>query len=249
MNGIWDNGEVQNLFALVEECKRKNRALREAFIAHAQKYNRKPNSVRNYYYHEVDTLQSDKNRCKLLGINLANHQKSEITYFSKEEEALLMQKIHKMVEEGSSVRRACFVLSNGDVGKMLRFQNKYRNFLAKDRVGESPKPNNVVTFQKTQKRLTDGEVQSLFMGLVRLVKKNAIIEGEEKYKAELSSANAMLRRALAQINTQEREIEKLKEDFSRIKQENLKLAQRAIKSTCQKAEALRAKLESGENVL
>lgn len=247
MNGIWDNGEVQNLFALVEECKRKNRALREAFIAHAQKYNRKPNSVRNYYYHEVDTLQNDQTRCKQLGINLKNHKKSEITYFSKEEENSLMQQIYKMVEEGSSVRKACFVLSNGDVGQMLRFQNKYRNFLAKRT--QTEKPNNVVTFQKATKRLTDGEVQSLFMGLVRLVKKNALIEGEERYKAELTSANAMLRRALAQINTQEREIEKLKEDFSRIKQENLKLAQNAIKNTCRKAEALRAKLENGENVL
>ncbi len=246
MKGIWNNSEVKALFEGVEECKNKNMSLREAFIAHAQKYQRKPNSVRNYYYHEVDALKGDKERCKSLGIDLQKHQKSNITYFSKEEEVGLMREIEKLVKEGYSVRRACFQLSNGDVGLMLRFQNKYRNFLAR---AKEEKPNNVVTFQKSPKRLSDSEVQSLFMGLVRLVKKNALIEGEEKYRAELTSANTMLRKALTQISSQEREIERLKEDFSRVKKENIKLAERAMKGACSKAEALRKKLQKDENVL
>ena len=249
MKGIWDNSEVQALFMEVENYKNKNKTLRDAFISHAQKYNRQPNSVRNYYYHEVDMLGKDQGRLKKLGINLEMHKKNAIIYFSQEEETSLMEKISDFVRQGVSVRKACFTLSNGDAGQMLRYQNKYRNFLSKkksvecDKVQEKPKSslkpysdNNIITFKKTQKSLSDAEVQALFMGLVRLVKKNAIIEGEEKFKTELNTANHLLRKALTQISSQERELEKLKEEYLKLKNENSKLSENIIKSRCERAE-------------
>ena len=250
MKGIWNNAEVKALFSEVENCKNKNKTLREAFIEHAKKYNRQPNSVRNYYYHEVDELSRDDKRLKSLGINLDRHKKNSIIYFSEEEENKLMEEISKLVRNGVSVRKACFMLSNGDVGQMLRYQNKYRNFIAKQSLPKMktsevkdslPNQNNIIAFKKTQKTLSDSEVQSLFMGLVRLVKKNAIIEGEEKYKGELNVANSLLRKAITQINSQERELEKLKCEYKKLKNENSKLSESVLKIKCKKAELLNEK--------
>lgn len=255
MKGLWENGEVQALFSQVEDCKNKNRTLREAFIAHAQKYNRQPNSVRNYYYHEVDQLGQNANRVKALGIDLDKHRKNSITYFSQKEESLLMQKISKLVGEGVSVRKACFILSNGDVGQMLRYQNKYRNYIAKNsRKNHSDKPrveeafcgDNIIAFQKKPKMMTDAEVQALFMGLVRLVKKNTEIEGEEKFKCEIGKANDLLRKALTQISSQEREIEKLKADYLKVKEENQKLLNLQVAQRCKMAEEIRKQGEGAE---
>ncbi len=244
MKGIWNNNEVKDLFSEVEDCKEKNKSLKLAFIAHAQKYGRKPNSVRNYYYHEVDNLKLDGGRLKALGINLQNHSKNSIAYFSKDEEGVLMKKVEDMVKRGMSVRKACLTLSNGDVNLMLRFQNKYRNYLAKSK--PKPKntlPDNVIAFRKTAKTLTDGEVQSLFMGLVRLVKRNALEESEMAYQNKLNKANELLRKAIVSLKDKERDENKLKEEITKLKTENLRLTNLNLQLKCSKATALREKLE------
>lgn len=247
MKGIWENSEVKELFSVVESYKQKNKSLREAFQQHAEKYGRKPNSVRNYYYHEVDNLKQDDNRLKKLGINLDKHNKTNIIYFSADEEEKLMQDIDNLVKNGVSVRKACFKLSGGDVGQMLRFQNKYRNYLAKNNIGKSQKETNIIEFKKVQHRpLTDMEVQSLFMGLVRLVKKTALEESEEKFKKIISEANDNLRKAILELNNKERDLNKLKEDYIRIKTENSSLANSILKLRCEKANNLRIKLQREE---
>jgi len=249
MKGIWENNEVKELFTVVENYKQKNKSLREAFQAHAEKYGRKPNSVRNYYYHEVDNLKVDDKRLKNLGINLDNHNKTNIIYFSQEEEEKLMQDIDKMVKSGVSVRKACYNLSQGDVGQMLRFQNKYRNYLAKNNNKKEIKPeidenSNIIMFKKVQQRtLSDMEVQSLFMGLVRLVKKTAIEESEEKYRKQISEANENLRKAILALHNQERDYNKLKEEYFRIKTENSSLVDSVLKLRCDNANKLRIKLQ------
>lgn len=251
MKGIWENNEVKELFSVVEDYKEKNKSLREAFALHAEKYGRKPNSVRNYYYHEVDNLKADGKRLRNLGINLDKHNKTSIIYFSQEEEEKLMQDIDKMVKSGVSVRKACYNLSGGDVGQMLRYQNKYRNFLAKTTLIKQEKSefdkSNVITFKKTQpKTLTDGEVQSLFMGLVRLVKKTAIEESEERYRKIISEANENLRKAIFALHNKERDYDKLKEEFKRVKTENSSLVDSVLKLRCDKANKLRIKLQREE---
>ncbi len=255
MKGIWENSEVQSLFMEVEECKNKNKTLREAFMAHARKFNRQPNSVRNYYYHEVEQLGKDENRLESLGINLSKHKKNSITYFSQEEERRLMEEISSLVKKGISVRKACFILSNGDVGQMLRFQNKYRNFLLKNKLSsgkiianenreiKSVEQGNIIAFKKASKTLTEAEVQSLFMGLVRLVKKNVIAEEEEKYKAELTKTNILLRKALTEINGKERELEKLKAEYLKLKSENERFVEIARMTKCKEANKLSCQLD------
>ena len=207
MQGIWDENEVKQLFQEVEKCKEQNLPIKNAFIRHGEKFARKPNSVRNYYYHEVDNLSIDKSRLEKLGIDLSKHEKNEISFFSQAEECFIVGEIDRLKKEGMSVRKACLTLAKGDAELMLRYQNKYRNRKTED-AGEK-----IIAFKKPVKGLSDEEVQSLFMGLVRLVKKNAILEGEEKYRDKLKEANEKLKGLLAKIAMQEREIDKIKQSY------------------------------------
>ncbi|MBP3344810.1 MAG: hypothetical protein J6K97_01225 [Clostridia bacterium] len=247
MTGIWENEEVKKLFLAVEKCKQQNRPIREAFGFHAEKFARKPNSVRNYYYHEIDALKKDVKRRNMLGIDLSKHEKTNIVYFSKAEEGSLMQEIEKMTKNGVSVRKACLSLASGDVSLMLRYQNKYRNFIAKQNLEKKEKVSGgekIIAFKKPAKSLSDSEVQSLFMGLVRLVKKNASLEGEEKYKQKLQKANDQLRKALADLHNQSMEIDRLKEKYQLLKSQNNALAENVLRLRCDKAESLRRKFDS-----
>lgn len=243
--GIWKNQEVKELFTEVEKAKLANKPLKEAFILHAQKYNRKPNSVRNYYYHEIDNLFEDEKRKNKLGINLDRHEKSSIQYFSQEEEDVLMKKIDGMAKQGVSVRKACLTLSNGDVGVMLRYQNKYRNYLAKKKPKEK---DNIIKFEKKKSGLSEGEIQALFMGLVRLVKRNAMEEAGAKLKSEFDNATNELRKVIVKLNNREKDYEELKDQFLKIKKENDKLVSDMIKLKCSKAEKLKEKLNLNKKV-
>lgn len=240
--GIWKNEEVKDLFEVVEKYKKENKSLRFAFAEHAQKYQRKPNSVRNYYYHEVDNLKFDNRRRKEIGIDLKNHEKSEIKYFSLEEENSLMKKIDMQVRQGISVRKACQNLSDGNVELMLRYQNKYRNFLSK----QKPKENtsNIIKFAKKRETLSDGELQSLFMGLVRLVRKNAYEEANEKLILNYEKTNDQLRKTIVELHGKERELQQLKSEFLKLKNENEKLINGLNRARSDKAEKLKEKLTS-----
>ena len=244
MLGFWDDEEVKALFNEVEKVKKENKPLKEAFSVHAKAFARKPNSVRNYYYHEIEGLEKDRERLLRLGIDLCKHNKASIVYFSHEEEKELMEKIEMMTQKGVSVRKACFILAEGDALKLLRYQNKYRNFISKKKQKEPQLlPEKVIAFQKPQtKGLSDSEVQSLFMGLVRLVKRNAVIEGEERAKQKLNVANERLKKTLLTIQVQAQEIEKMKERYNQLKQQNNELARNLLRSRCDRAGQLREKL-------
>lgn len=240
--GLWADEEVKSLFQYVEEVKASSEPLKNAFILHAKKYNRKPNSVRNYYYHEIDNLADDKQRAKRLKIDLKNHEKNEINYFSQSEETELMGKIENLVKQGSSVRKACLTLSNGDVDKMLRYQNKYRNYLSKK---QNMPQSNVIKFTKRKNEiLTESDINSLFLGLVRLVKRTAVEELSSKMKEERESQNYLLRKALVDLNRKEKQIQELKNEFMQLKAENARLVQNITKLKCDKASLLSDKIRT-----
>lgn len=242
-NGLWENKEVKDLFDSIERIKREGQPLRKAFMEHARKYSRQPNSVRNYYYHEIDNLEEDKVRLKNLGIDLDKHKKNSIQYFSKEEEEKLMLKIDKLVNEGYSVRKACLTLSNGDVNQMLRFQNKYRNFKSKQK---PIKTDNIIKFSKKKDKISDAELQALFMGLVRLVKRSATDEVNEQVKNTMERANQELRKTIVALNSKEKEYKELKDAFIKIKEENSKLVKDIFKLKCDKAGKLREKFNKSK---
>ena len=236
--GCWEDKEVRDLFSAVEDMKDSNRPLKSAFIAHAEKYRRKPNSVRNYYYFQLVELQKDQGKTKRLGIDLSRHEKTDIEYFSKQEQDKLIEDIDRLVKGGLSIRKACYQLSGGDLNLMLRYQNKYRNYVLKNSK-EKTMPSNIITFSNKKKHvLSESDINSLFIGLVRLVKRNAIEEYSSKVKNDTESANASLRKVLVDLNKKDKEIEKLKAEFSKLKSENLRLVQKMMKLQLEKAGAL-----------
>lgn len=307
MKGLWEEKEVKTLLNEVKDCCKKGLSLKDAFYLHAQKFGRKPNSVRNYYYHEISLLEKDSIRAEKVEFDKENHKISEIKFFSLEQEKELIKKIDTLVESGFSVRRACLTLANNDASKMLRYQNKYRNFKSKQTLGskqtqnenfkeiqdeknsnkqtkqeetklkqaDKPKIEEEISFEKLieksniqkinqnedclkkqqkifsqnsqnensclQKQdnivqfvknppLTDSDIQSLFMGLVRLVKRNALQKSKEEMGQTLLQANRQLRQSIVLLAGKEKKLKNLEKEFKKIKQENTYLKMRNIEN-------------------
>lgn len=217
---IWNDDEVKNLFVEVEQCKQKNIALRLAFSNHAEKYKRKTNSVRNYYYKEVDNLSRDKKRCSSLCIDISKHEKSHFVTFEEKEEKGLVEKIENFTNQGMSVRSACLKISQGNLTEMTRIQNKYQNLKKKEERKKEVANDNIIHFRKQQKLLTESDINSLFMGLVKLIKKTAIEDFMEKTKQEKESSSFLLKKAFLDLNKKDKQISQLREEFQALKKEN-----------------------------
>lgn len=213
---IWKDEEVKSLFKVVEQCKKSGEALRQAFVTHAQNFKRQPNSVRNYYYHEVDNLAQDESRRKRLKINLLGHEKTHFVEFDKAQENELFERIEKLVASGKSVRSACLQLSNGNLTAMTRLQNKFQNMKRKLGANKSESANNIIPFKNAQKALTDADINSLFLGLVKLIKKTALDEARQT----ASAPNELLRKAFLDLGKKDREMKSLKAEFEHLKAEN-----------------------------
>lgn len=236
----WDDKEVVDLFKEVERIKDENKSLKEAFSAHATKYKRRPNSVRNYYYHEVDDLLKNKVRLKKLGIDMSKHKKQEVKFFSEKEGEKIVEAIDKLVKEGNSVRQACLKLSGGNVALMLRYQNKYRNNAAK-KTEAAPKPINILEYRNKQKSLSDFDINSLFNGLVKLVKKMAYEEACVNLRKERDSISFLLKKSLIDLNKREKEIAVLKEEYNQLFAQNKVLSEKLSNLKLEKAKALTKK--------
>lgn len=234
MQGIWGDDEVKLLFSEVEKVKAEGGAMKDAFERFAQRQNRKPNSVRNYYYVEIARLHADKNRAKSLGIDLKKHQKSEFSFFSEEEKDKIIDNIQEKLNQGCSVRKACYLLSGGDVKEMLRMQNKYR--------AETRTASNVLQFKNRQtKQVTDADISSLFAGLIRIVRKNAIEQAQKNMAIECRQSGQQLNELMLKLGEKERLLQFLQSDVRRLKNENALLKKRLLISTCLKAKELSEK--------
>ena len=240
---VWSDKEVKDLFQVVEECKSMNRPLKDAFLKHANNYHRKGNSVRNYYYHEVDNLEKDEKRRKRLQIDLSKHLKNKLVPFSKRQEEEFLQKIEEYKKQGMSVRSACIKLSGGDMTLMTRLQNKFQNLKKEE------KTNNIITFHKREKTLSMNDIHSLFMGLVKLIKKTSAEEVEAKFKEEKRTNEFLLKEAYNELNEKMKELKALKADYQILKSDNLKLSEKMNKLFQNKNERLKEKFNGlGGNV-
>ena len=247
--GKWQNEEVKDLFKEVEKSREENRSIKSAFLAHAEKYSRRPNSVRNYYYHEVDDLLKNKSRAKSLGIDISKHRKQEVKFFGEKEGEKIVAEIDKLVKEGNSVRQACLKLSGGNVALMLRYQNKYRNQRQKKEEDEISKPINILDYKNKQKSLSDNDINSLFNGLVRLVKKMAYEEATTNLFKERDSMSYLLKKTLYDYEKKEKEVEVLKEDLKNLTRENNMLKEKVSMLRLSKAEKLTQKLKESKEVI
>lgn len=221
----WNNEEIKNLFNFVSNQTQKGQTRANAFSLFAKQSNRKPNSVRNYYYLELEFLKKNPKQAQELAININLHQKQEPNFFSNNEAQKCMQDINNLVSKGHSVRKACLILSDGNIEQMVRLQNKYRSLQKEKQKENTPKPNNIISMPQRAKGLTDQEINSLFMGLLKLIKASAKQESLNDQNKKTEDANQQLRKALVAINEKEKELKKLREGFELLKQENTKAKQ------------------------
>jgi hypothetical protein len=237
---IWNDKEVKDLFTVVEDCKKSNASLKLAFATHAKKYNRKPNSVRNYYYKEVENLKKNAKRSEKLEISLDNHKKNHFVHFTKSQENKLLEDVDALVAQGMSVRNACKKLGGNDLTLMTRLQNKYQNSKKKGQM------DNVIVFKNREKLLTENDINSLFMGLVKLIRKTAVDEFMEKTKLEKESSSYLLKKAFADLNKKDRQIALLREDFENLKKENTALVEKLNKMPLSKNEILKSHIKNSQ---
>lgn len=236
----WKDEEVKKLFDFIENGRKNNVPLIKLFSQYAHLTGRKPNSVRNYYYIELEALQEDESRTKKLGIDLSIHKKNDQKEFSDDETRELVMKILQMTSKGISVRKACLTLANGDITQMVRFQNKFRTVVVKqkelfdeclsklqtkDTKYISKRPDNVIAFRNNKTSLTDSDINSLFLGLVKLVKKQATEQATKNQEIEITRANNMLRKTLVSLRQKEDEIKSLQKNFKLLSKENEKLSE------------------------
>ena len=238
----WKDDKVKDLFEFIELGKKKNENLTQLFEGYAKKSGRMPNSVRNYYYMELDNLLQNPKRAKRFNINLELHQKNYPKEFTKEESKALVMSVLKLTAQGMSVRKACLVLAKENISQMVRYQNKFRTIMIKDKqlfdecIGElrtngidiaSKKelPNNIIQFKERKNILSDSDINSLFIGLVRLVKKQAGEEADKTLKMQNEKANNLLRKALVELTEKENEIKDLRKNFKVMADNNQKLTE------------------------
>ncbi|MDD2445367.1 MAG: hypothetical protein PHX09_00955 [Clostridia bacterium] len=255
----WKEQDIFDLFKLVENNRRENKALVKAFEKYAKISGRKKNSVRNFYYKKLKEFEQDTESVKKYKINLSVHTKNEQKFFTPEEAELSIRKIEDLLKKGYSVRKACYEVASGDVKQMLRLQNKFRStkqkisdYLSLDKSnkrtfsGDSKTSNsnndnksNLLIMPNTKTVLTDSEINSLFMGLVKLVKKVAKEQCDLDLINQMQSANAELRRSIKSLADKEREIKYFRKKFDLLTNEKTKLKEELNCLRSQNAELLK----------
>lgn len=235
----WDIEEIKELMQTI--ASKQGRSLVKCFKYFAIKTNRQTYSVRNFYYRLLEVANKDKNIAEILVQNgITNSIKTN--HFTDEETAKLLRAILRN-DKKMSVRKACFELADGDANLMMRYQNKYRNALKTQpelikKISQELQSQNIKTRDevtrnnimimplKQQETITEKEIQSLFWGLVKLVKRSAEEEVQANLKREAEFANNTLSNALIDLRRKEMLIKELKEQNERL---NLRLKDTEIK--------------------
>ena len=115
--GGWQQQECDLLFAAVQEAARTGKPLRDVFADVGAQLNRRPNSIRNFYYARVREMPELS----------ARH--TPFRSFTAEEVHQLLRQVLIGRGQGESVRACVTQLAGGDRAGMLRYQNKYRSIL------------------------------------------------------------------------------------------------------------------------
>lgn len=218
---------------------RKGQSLSHIFVKLATDWGMKKNSVRNLYYMVMKKLQTDNDYAKNMGLDSINLSKVEIKQFTKKEIDWLIYEVEHRVKSGMSIRKACIELAGGDVTLMLRYQNKYRSIKCKkdneknsnNNINKnngkvykftslnSSIPNNVIPFRKKETSLSESELQSLFMGLVRIVRSSAVADVNNALKDQYNRQAIEIRNLLKNLSRLKDELMESQRENARIKKE------------------------------
>lgn len=114
----WSAAEDALLFERAARAQAESRPLKAVFDDVAQKTDRRPNSVRNYYYARVKQ-----------GDSSAYRHNPAFVPFTEAETRGLLEAVLAAQATGESVRACTLRLGGGDQSAMLRYQNKYRSLI------------------------------------------------------------------------------------------------------------------------
>ena len=120
--------EAESLVKRICEGKEQGKTLTRIFEEYAAQSGRAKGSVRNYYYALLKSTEDEEVKKILEGTQL---KAEDVRPFTDEETDKILRAILQQKSKGISVRRAVLNLAEGDDKLMLRYQNKYRNVMAK----------------------------------------------------------------------------------------------------------------------
>ena len=115
--GGWQQQEIDLLFEQVRQAAQDGRPLRDVFATVGGELNRRPNSIRNFYYARVREEPQ------------LSQRRPPFRSFTAEEVRDLIRQVLIGRGEGQSVRAIVTRMAQGDRAGMLRYQNKYRSIL------------------------------------------------------------------------------------------------------------------------
>ena len=234
MKPKWKDEEIVKLFCLIEKNNKNSISIMQSFKQYAKQCGKNPLTIRNFYYTYIKFLKNDPNLQKRLGIDISKHTTQIFEHFDKKQESELLEKVNNLKNLGYSTRSACMKLSGGNIKQMLRLQNKLQNIkernsisiknFAADANSENNTNAKVIKFPKQNKdvknKLTDDDIKSLFMGLVKLVKENANASEQEKAKKFLEQTEEEKRKRIVELEQKQTEIEILKQQLNELKIKN-----------------------------
>ncbi len=224
--------EIKDIKVLVNMAEGKGEnSLLEVFNEYGKLTNRKPFSVRNFYYKLCNLYENDDKIREILNKNGIEINTTSFHFSNMETEKLLIALLDN--RDHKSVRQKCLDLANGDMKLMIRYQNKYRNTLKNapelvERVQKLLEKRNIATRAikrnnismmpiQHQKGVSNKDIEALFWGLVRLVKKSAEENIETTLKREAEFANTALQNSLIDLRRKEVLIAELREQNAELK--------------------------------
>lgn len=113
----WSDTEADLLWETADEAQQQGLPLKSVFERIAIKTGRRPNSIRNYYYAQVQKRAGGEER------------PTRFVPFTEDEVHSLMDEVLRARAKNHSVRSCLQRMADGDHSLMLRYQNKYRSII------------------------------------------------------------------------------------------------------------------------
>ena len=197
----WEIYETNNFLKFVLNNRQKT--LSQIFYLWAKNNGRAQFSVRNYFYKLLRLLEKDESYHKFFDFDL-NILFDFIgsKHFSEKQNKQLLFAILPTKNQ-TSVRKACLNFAGGNQNLMLKYQNKYRQLLKNDQelvkivlnelknqninVRNPFKNEKIIKMPQTKFSLSNDDINSLFLGLVKLIKNN--YQEEQQNKQNLALKN------------------------------------------------------------
>ncbi len=203
----------RKMLEIVKKCIDNNYNLDKTFDMISSKLKLKKGSAKNYYYTFIKSIKNDPNKYQKLDIEKLS--KNNFNRFEETEINELVTIVDNNLMKGISVRQTCLELANNDAKVMLRLQNKYRNCKHNGSKKNMGNKENIINIdfakQKLNKKISDSDINALFMGLVKIVKKSALDSANQELKVECNEANENFRQTLIDLNKKEEELKIMQE--------------------------------------